>query len=227
MTNQRSHREAPPQHSNTASGELLQHAGAGVKVTRSSDQTRPTYPKIHVTRQHSAPRLVQVRYDYSKGDILWIPQHEPTTMGAYLCERRTLTAAGPVYSIYRMGIVLFPFASTLVCLPCYTWSNRGLISREASERHEYVEVKNTGSIHRQMGPNRPVEVTCAKPLLPETTIHLTAPVKVAFGTRFRYVGRLEKGEWEYLARLYWELYKAARDTPWEAGTLVGPTASYG
>ncbi|OQO00951.1 hypothetical protein B0A48_13640 [Cryoendolithus antarcticus] len=194
-------------------------------VKASSPPTPPTSrPSPSVSQ---LPSQLVVRYDYSKGDILWIPQHEPTTMGAYHCERRTLTAAGPVYSIYRMGIVLFPFASTLVCLPCYTWSNRGLISREASERHEYVEVKNTGSLHRQVGPNRPVEVMCAKPLLPETTIHLTAPVKVAFGTRFRCVGRLEKGEWEYLARLYWELYKAARDTPWEAGTLVGPTASHG
>nr|OQO20160.1 hypothetical protein B0A51_10806 [Rachicladosporium sp. CCFEE 5018] len=222
MRRQASKKQAPPQRSANPSGaehlnsrqHVAQHqtsAGHGsVHASSSTASERaldaitcpPTPPSSQPSPSISpAPSLALTRLHYTKGDILWVPVHDTsdtTNPSNKQKQNLTMTPHGQVYSTHRMAIVLLPFASTLICLPFYTWSDRGIGSRDLSARDEYVGVKNVGDFYINEGIYRPLEVSCIKTILPATTIQLTAPLKIERRLRFGWVGRLKESEWEYL-----------------------------
>jgi len=189
--------------------------------TMASQGTQATYRGV--IRNQNCILLGQTKANFKKGDIICTPYHQPNLVPNPDPNdfRLTRTCEGPVYSKRRMLVVLMIYEQTMYCLPLYTWSGRGLGSRPAWLKKEYVAMKNAQ--HKKLYPGEPfvndgvhdeIEVICRHPVKVQTTIQLTGGVKVDCCGDVNTVGRLTQTGYKRLMALWQKVNEDAKNAPW-------------
>lgn len=121
------------------------------------------------------------RNTFNKGDVISVPYHV-----ANMDPKRKvddpiirLSEVGPVLSKRRMVIVLFKFKQTMFCLPIYSFTGRGIESRNTNVVEEYVQLINVADDEAEYegrGKYEPIQfqhVARGRPLNEFSTIHIT------------------------------------------------------
>lgn len=159
-----------------------------------------------------------VRNTFQKGHVISLPFHTPN-MNEH-CDPNDMGLTvnpnfeGGIFTKRRMLVVLFKHAELMYCLPLYSFTGRGILSRRPDVIHEYtqlMDVKHSAGF-KTAGKHAPIEFKhkySDSSLLPETVIHLTGGLSVNWEEDISKVGRLTEEGYENLVELWRDLSDAA------------------
>jgi hypothetical protein len=157
------------------------------------------------------------RDDFKLGDVIYTPCHVPSTNDAAMEPDPAITASmvGPVYSKRRMMVVLFIHRFDLFCLPIYSFSGRGLASKQPEEiRADYVELINGDRAnYKKQGPHDAIRVYAFNPVREPSVVQLTRGHTVEFCEVIQLKGRLNRGGYDRLLRMWDSVITAAKSEP--------------
>ncbi|KAK6429724.1 hypothetical protein LTR95_014128 [Oleoguttula sp. CCFEE 5521] len=123
---------------------------------------------------------------------------------------------GAIYTKRRMFVVLYVWGNKeLHCLPLNSFSNRGIMAKDPTERHEYVCVKNENDMNfNTQGPHKALEASMKRTVLDNTTtLYLTGGIRVAYNEDVNFCGRLTKDSYHRMRNLWDDLVKVAKTEP--------------
>ena len=159
-----------------------------------------------------------VRKTFQKGDVIALTHHTPNMNEHCDLNDKGLTInsnfGGGIFTKRRMMVVLFKHTEFMVCLPLYSFSGRGILSRRPQVMHEYAQLmdlthRDGFPVHGDYDPIQFKHKDANKSLLPETVIHLAGAMSVNWEEDIAKVGRLTQGGYTALLGLWTQLNKDA------------------
>ncbi|SMY23879.1 unnamed protein product [Zymoseptoria tritici ST99CH_1A5] len=165
-----------------------------------------------------SPDCVRSSYSrkyFRKGQMISLPFHVPNTNDKVKegDPAITRTIEGPVYSKQRMAIVLFRYKTDMICLPLFSFSGRGILSRPPHLRDEYVEITNVGYGDSYIieGEHDVIEAKMDRPLKDPGVVHISGGWRVSYQEKIGFIGELTEDSRRRLTKLYNALNDKAQE----------------
>lgn len=160
------------------------------------------------------------RRDFQKGEIRSASFHTANTNPHVNPETDchwTATAVGPSYNKRRMLVVMYIFGEDMFCLPLFTRSGRGIASRPARLRKEYVAMKDhDDTAFKNDRLYSPVVVCCRRKRMDAATgVILTGGRTIGCNKNIAPVSHLEQSGYTRLELLYQERVRKAQKGPFD------------